>query len=1769
MEVENEENALLERIFLRIVLADSDERFEESIAKFLPVILNKSGSPFESIRTKVLELLSHILKRVRATRYAQLPVEQLLTLYKNPKASPFIVNFSIIYIKLGFPRLPQNKKWELLPVLIEAAKNKPLQHQESLCLLVLVNLKGYQYPKDDKERLKLFGLKENLAIQKLLLEIALDILLLPYGVNLSTILEVPMQSNISQYGLLRLTKDELLDLSSDYLEQLKISVIQFLGVLGTTEVYPHLVIGTADSRSIVIDVAENQMKRIETVDYDNINIVKPLYSLYMCGGDGDKKVSNLDPRIRLKLLAQMAKFRVVPWPTSIQVLFESLYGHYTSPKLKQSALMYASCVIKQLAIKHLDQVWQTILHSGLIKLLDLEDGTDKKTKLLAYPLISSLVLRCSDKAKKQLNVVEFIFGKIESEMDVDLRAAARDCAVAMAKGYKNLDPEIELPLRQFLVSKLQNFKRAGVPAKMVHAARGLEFEGLKATRSAAVRFLTEALTQDADKVFMLLQATVCGDEDTSVEAKKSLYTSRIGKKGEKVASGYVLFRDILEVVIKKDHELKHEVNLLNEAVIYLRLCLANDAIPEVEPENLVHPCDETPLIRQFLLKFNSSNPGLINSYTELLIRAVHGSPGSVSLSAVLEILGCLPEVVSPLLQPKFSLFSGLVEHVREDVRLLAAEITSHLVLTQENGNDYMEKAIAAVNSPSISKEYEKVHGSVALAGHLGSRFGVKCPEQVKAIAKHTDHASLGATALSSLSLMPRLKPLPLSSEDYLELVNKLIDFLLDLKSSPKIKERSCSALAAFCASKDFPHTQHVLDKMINAPKQIKDVHLCLSSGDLLVVCILGLCSSLTLDPWLRSTEQGDSLKVQAAQNANIQETASLVLERLLDTMRTDRHPATRQTLCFWLLAITKHCGHLPVVETKLPEIQNGFIDLLADRNGLVQEGAGKGLALVYEATKDNRAKQEVLKAVVEQLTVGRKSAIKVSDETTLFQEGELGESPTGGKLSTYKELCQLASDLKQPDLIYKFMELANHNAVWNSKKGAAYTISSLMSKAGSMLEDHLPKILVKLYRYQFDPVPHIQQSMSGVWSSLASPDTVLKYHKEIFDELLANLTNPHYRVRISCSAALQDFMRGTAGGKIIEECPEKLAELWSQLFRVMDDVHEGAREAATSTAKTLSKICIRECKKEKGKSGQKVAGIVLPVILDKGIKSRVSEVRSISIATMADTVKEGLSKTDAPLVVVSLLRSCADLGLANIYVPGTSGAEALDKLRVPMIKSNHIVQALVQCVPQIDAEILPQIHSELVDLLKPSAGFGTRIVASHFIVLLSHHLTIEEFQPYIGKLLGGLLSGLSDKSPGIRRQYASCLGQILRCAKDTSVVKVVERLRSLYFDKEDEQIRQTICLALQACNTYSQDSLRDKQDLTLPLIFFAKHVQLLPDKSNHKEVEEWNDLWADMAYGPSAMSSNEQAIVETLEMALRSQSWKAKAQTARAAKVLGLREDFSGERRLQLANLLLSTLPGRTWNGKEDVLHALAGLVKYPESIAGTETEVLMIEALMKECKKERTSYKVNALGALGQIIESLGTDRFELVHPLLKEIYDQVNKKDDKSDEEDKGEKSNLSCKFSLLETAYDTLARVWPSHVPTQERYIEEIVGSALEKLEVSTAQVQCAIVSCLFKMMDKSKELIKNGDPSQVSKVVSNLYQVLDYSLGLPKNTRLKKEALNLLQLLQLAFKGRNEEEYQKLWTLFEKYESTLAKDSAPEIKSRFTDIRDLFKTESMLA
>lgn len=64
------------------------------------------------------------------------------------------------------------------------------------------------------------------------------------------------------------------------------------------------------------------------------------------------------------------------------------------------------------------------------------------------------------------------------------------------------------------------------------------------------------------------------------------------------------------------------------------------------------------------------------------------------------------------------------------------------------------------------------------------------------------------------------------------------------------------------------------------------------------------------------------------------------------------------------------------------------------------------------------------------------------------------------------------------------MHLANHNAIWTSKKGAAFGFAAIASIAKDELNKYLPNIIPRLYRYQFDPTPKIQQSMASIWRAI-------------------------------------------------------------------------------------------------------------------------------------------------------------------------------------------------------------------------------------------------------------------------------------------------------------------------------------------------------------------------------------------------------------------------------------------------------------------------------------------------------------------------------------------------------------------------------------------------------------------------------------------------------------------------------------------------------------
>lgn len=126
-------------MFLRLGSAETDEQLQASVCKFLPPVLLKLSSAQEGVRKKVMELLIHINKRIKSRPQVQLPVEALLLQYQDPAASSFVINFTIIYIKLGYPRMEINKQAELVPSVLNAIEGKPLSHQDRFVCCKFLN----------------------------------------------------------------------------------------------------------------------------------------------------------------------------------------------------------------------------------------------------------------------------------------------------------------------------------------------------------------------------------------------------------------------------------------------------------------------------------------------------------------------------------------------------------------------------------------------------------------------------------------------------------------------------------------------------------------------------------------------------------------------------------------------------------------------------------------------------------------------------------------------------------------------------------------------------------------------------------------------------------------------------------------------------------------------------------------------------------------------------------------------------------------------------------------------------------------------------------------------------------------------------------------------------------------------------------------------------------------------------------------------------------------------------------------------------------------------------------------------------------------------------------------------------------------------------------------------------------------------------------------------------------------------------------------------
>lgn len=167
---------------------------------------------------------------------------------------------------------------------------------------------------------------------------------------------------------------------------------------------------------------------------------------------------------------------------------------------------------------------------------------------------------------------------------------------------------------------------------------------------------------------------------------------------------------------------------------------------------------------------------------------------------------------------------------------------------------------------------------------------------------------------------------------------------------------------------------------------------------------------------------------------------------------------------------------------------------------------------------------------------------------------------------------------------------------------------------------------------------------------------------------------------------------------------------------------------------------------------------------------------------------------------------------------------------------------------------------------------------------------------------------------------------------------------------------------MQSINNYNQEKLKKYQKIVIPLAFFAMHAEKVPGmcnsqcynssltstrifnhvyfydytvfyvrylSGNESTVELWTDFWNEITPGTEAgIVQNLRAITDILQVALEAASWTTKVQAANAVHTVALKSghNIDKEDRNTLLKILINGLRGRTWNGKERLLNALAVL---------------------------------------------------------------------------------------------------------------------------------------------------------------------------------------------------------------------------------------------------
>ncbi|KAF4378493.1 hypothetical protein G4B88_027553 [Cannabis sativa] len=1583
---------MLDRMLTRLALCD-DSKLQPLLSKLLPITISSLSSPSSAVRNKVLEILSHLNKRVKHQPEIGLPLVELWNIYSEANAAPMVRNFCIVYIEMAFERAPAKEKQILAPMLLVNISKLPHQHQEIILRIVTKVIGDCHSKQVDDDVAPKYRAVSDSKDRELFVDFCLHtVLYQPSSQSRQCSPGLSISQTMGVTGKQSLDKD--------------IVLIRKLGILNVVEVmelapelvYPLYLAASVDFQDPVVKRGEELLrKKANGTNLDDMNLINKLFLLFN-GSAGSQNVapeSRVTPgnhALKVKLMSTFCRSITAAnsFPSTLQCIFGCIYGNDTTSRLKQLGMEFTVWVFKHSQMNQLKLMGPVILNA-ILKSLDSYSNTEsdaaaKDTKTFAYQAINMLAQRMPQLFRDKVDMAVRLFGALKLEAQ-SLRFIIQEATISLSSAYKGAPTTVLKDLETLLLKSSQ--------------------EELSEVRYCAVRWATSLFdSQHCPSRFICM----LGAADTSLDireiANEGLFLkndngfSMSGKSDVQ----YPNLEAMLDFILRQQPKLLESSEMREQRLLF-------PSKTYVVMIKFLLKCFESALEKHKSLEESPSVQSAIENMCSLLEHAM-AFEGSVELHAIasnalIAVGSCVPEMIATRYALKVSWIRQLLSHVDLDTRESAARLLgiASSTLPVATSSTIISELVASIRGVQKLR-FETQHGALCAIGYVTADCISRVPSIPEALFQETlkflvdvvssETATLASVAMQALGHIALRVPLPLLTNDSnsVDILTILQEKLRKLLSGDDIKamQKIVIAIGHICMKETSTSRLNLALDLIYSLSRSKVEDVLFAAGEALSFLWGGV--PVTADVILKtnySTLSMSSNFLMGDVNLTLSKYSTgetcmadedfhstirdAITRKLFDNLLYSTRKEERCAGSVWLLSILMYCGHHPAIQNMLPEIQEAFSHLLGEQNELTQELASQGMSIVYELGDESMKKNLLV------------------EDSEVFQEGAIGEGLNGGKLSTYKELCNLANEMGQPDLIYRFMDLANHQASLNSKRGAAFGFSKIAKQAGDILKPHLHSLIPRLVRYQYDPDKNVQDAMSHIWKSLVedSKKTIDEHLDVIIDDLLIQCGSRLWRSREASCLALADIIQG----RKFDQVGKHLKALWSAAFRAMDDIKETVRNSGEKLCRAVTSLTIRLCDVSLTDIAyaSQAMNIVLPVLLKEGILSKVDNIRKASIAVVMKLAKgAGLALrphlSDLVCCMLESLSSLEDQGLNYVELHAANAGiqiEKLESLRISIAKGSPMWETLDLCLNVVDSESLDQLVPRLAQLVRSGVGLNTRAGVASFLSLLVQKVG-SDFKPYTSMLLKLLFPVVKEeKSAAAKRAFASACAIVLKYAAPTQAQKLIEDTAALHTGDRNAQI--TCAILFKSYSSMASDVLSGYHTSIIPVIFISRFED---DKNVSGLFEE---LWEENTSSESiALQLYLGEIVSLICDSITSSSWSSKKKSGLAICKLGevLGESLASHHRV-LLQAVMKEIPGRLWEGKETLLNAIGALSKSCHkaiSVDDPTTPNAILSVVSSACNKKSKKYREAALSCLEQVVRSFGNPEFfKLTFPMLFEM--------------------------------------------------------------------------------------------------------------------------------------------------------------------------------------